>query len=148
VMGLVEDTYTDLRPHLVNYLRKRRPHDAEDLADEVLARCWRAERAGKTINLGYVYRTASHLLVDQGRRDGRTVPTLRASFDPTAQAAEAVDLDRLLEQLSEPERLVVLLRAAGYTASEIAALSGSSVDSVKQRFKRLRRRMRGARGEP
>jgi RNA polymerase sigma-70 factor (sigma-E family) len=123
--------------------------EAEDIAQEALARAlvhWERLAPRPT---GWVVRVASNLAIDRWRRRRRPVPrpgTLRM-LDP--YVAERVDLARALKRLPRRQRQVVVLRyVADRSEAEVAAELGISVGSVKSHGSRALAALRGHLGEP
>ncbi len=115
----------------------------------------------------WLYRIATHVCYDRFRRSSGRPPT--QSLDAAAQEpselpdaewaeSDAPGLDRVVEQaemsacvreylerLPDDYRMVILLRDVhGLTGREIAQMLGSSLDAVKIRMHRARRRLKAA----
>ena len=107
--------------------------DAEDVAQEVLARAvlrWRAvaDKPG-----GWVARVAANLAIDRYRRRRRShlvQPLAVAALDPTVSLR--VDLVRALRRLPRRQRQVVVMRyLADWSEQDVARELGCSLGTVK-----------------
>lgn len=157
--GLVEEL-PGLVPGLLRFARTltRDQHQAEDLAQETLARA--IERAasfrGESSPATWLHRIAYHLAVDRARRD-REVPTdhevlvgeVEAAWRADDYTVDAVEVLARAESRVELEdaliRLPVVYRAAvvlhdaeGLTVAQIAELAEISLPAAKQRLRRGR----------
>jgi RNA polymerase sigma-70 factor (ECF subfamily) len=132
------------------------PADLDDLAQEVFIVVHRRLHAFDGRNLaGWLYRIAIRQLRDLRRLRWvknvfkRTVPlsTRIAATGPTPVMAletkQKLDLlDRLLAKLSAPLReTFILFEIEGYTSDQIAAFHGVSVNTVRARIHRSRKRV-------
>lgn len=74
--GGVAERAEGLGPKLARWFRAQGIdwHEAEDQAQELLLRCWLAERGGRTITWGYFWRAAPTVLIDYRRRRRARVP--------------------------------------------------------------------------
>jgi RNA polymerase sigma-70 factor (ECF subfamily) len=141
-------TYESLRPELYRYCRHltRSPWDAEDLAQDTLARAF--------VTLGqmmgdsppnpraWLFRVASNLWIDRVRRQRREEPLVadardtRAASDPQA-AREAAGT--LLTVLSPQERAAVVLKdVLDLSLEESADALSTTVGAVKAALHRAR----------
>jgi RNA polymerase sigma-70 factor (sigma-E family) len=124
--------------------------DAEDVAQEALARAltrwWRLESEPH----GWVSRVASNLAIDRYRRRGRSLPTSSepsGSVDP--YQSERVDLAEALARLPRRQREVVVLRYLGdWSEADVAAELGCSVGTVKTHASRGLAAMRSSLQSP
>lgn len=133
------------------------PTAAEDAAQEIFIKAYQALDAfrGNAAFATWLYRIAANHCKDLLRKrarqkteswdalvesQGEQVQELLApSPDPSAAAANAELIDRLLSPLSPDYRLVLTLREAeGLSYQEIADVMKCSVDSVKARLRRAR----------
>jgi RNA polymerase sigma-70 factor (ECF subfamily) len=140
------ETYEPLRSDLYRYCRHltRTPWDAEDLAQDALARAF--------VTLGqmgeappnpraWLFRVASNLWLDQLRRRRREEPLAgrdegSAARDPLASREAA---GTLLGQLSAQERAAVVLKDAfDLSLEEIAAALSTTTGAVKTALHRGR----------
>jgi RNA polymerase sigma factor (sigma-70 family) len=128
--------------------------DAEDVAQEALARAvlrWRslAERPE-----GWVVRVASNLAIDRYRRRRRSLPTpatTLAASDPAV--ADRLDLASAIARLPRRQREVVVMRyLADWREEDVARELGCSVGNVKSSasrgIKALRRHLGDKHQEP
>jgi RNA polymerase sigma-70 factor (ECF subfamily) len=118
----------------------RRP-EAEDVAQETLARCFVHWRKVRGYAEAWVVRVAGNLAIDAWRRHHRT----DGSFDDASASAartpgpdpQRVDLHRALSHLSRRQRDVLVLRfLADLPEAEVARALGCSVGAVKQHASR------------
>jgi RNA polymerase sigma-70 factor (ECF subfamily) len=141
------ETYEALRPELYRYCRHltRSPWDAEDLAQDTLARAF--------VTLGqmgdsppnpraWLFRVASNLWIDWTRRRKREEP-LAADVPETAGASDPRGAREaagtLLGQLSPQERAAVVLKDAfDLSLEEIAEALSTTVGAVKTALHRAR----------
>ena len=120
---------------------------AVELAQETFLRTWRYLAAGREIqNLkAFLYRTADHLIIDEGRRATATSLDAmheasgfeaRSTDNPALQADVALAVD-LLERLDEPYRSAVIMRHIdGLSPQEIATITGESENVISVRIHR------------
>ncbi|MGI9223680.1 MAG: RNA polymerase sigma factor [Woeseiaceae bacterium] len=85
-------------------------------------------------------------LVDEGHLPGQGIADLAGDLDPVADN-ERIEkfrvLDAALAQLSEEQRIIVLLHdTEGYKLTEIEELTGTPVGTIKSRLHRARARLR------
>lgn len=148
--------YEAYRPEIVAYfLRRCRPDDAQDLAEDVFAVAWRRRGdvpAGRS-GLMWLYGVAHHTLSHHRRSVGRRIRLQQrlASVplvDPPGPETEALHRTELEQVLAAARHLTPVdqevLRLAlweGLAHREIAAVTGVSVPAVKQRFHRAKRRL-------
>ncbi|QCW51646.1 SigE family RNA polymerase sigma factor [Nocardioides dongxiaopingii] len=124
------------------------PHEAEDLAQTTLVRCYTAwpSVAGADNRAAYVYRMLLNCLRDSKRRRwwGER-PTERlpdrpghhGDADETARVDTADAVHRAMAGLSKPNRDVVVLRYfAGLTEKQTAAALSIPAGTVKSRLSR------------
>src|SRR4051812_1558922 len=135
------ETYEPLRPDLYRYCRylTRSPWDAEDLAQDSLARAF--------VTLGqlgsdppnpraWLFRVASNLWIDHTRR--QPAPSRTRSFEPSEPATETEPRDpreaagTLLVTLSPQERAAVVLKDVfDLSLDEIAEALASTPGAIK-----------------
>ncbi len=120
------------------------PHEAEDLAQTTLVRCYQAwpSVSGADNRAAYVYRMLLNCLRDSkrrrwwGERPTERMPE-RVSRDETAAFDTADAVHHALEGLSKPNRDVVVLRYfAGLTEQQTAEALGIPPGTVKSRLSR------------
>lgn len=140
------------------------PELADDLVQESFVRLLRqgvAPRAGTDLK-SYLYKTATHLAVDQFRAAGRrlrwfgrrlededddAVADLPAAADVERDVLRRHDLDRAFARLRPQERaLLWLAYAEGMEHREIAAALGLKVESIRVLLFRARKKMAGLLG--
>lgn len=148
-----EDFYAAVHPGLVRALaRLGGRSDAEDLAQEALARTWvHWERVGPTDSPeGYVFTVARNL---SRRRRGTDRPLEEASrtSDPADRIeaiATALLLADALTTLSRQQLAILLLiDAAGHTTDEVAERLGIAPSTVRVHLARGRARLRARLGQ-
>lgn len=143
------------RERLLRLLRTRctTHQDAEDCAHEAMLRVATfprldPERAAQMLTV-----VALRLAVDEHRRPQRRRRALLRMFASTvARSPEDVALDRIAAtqalahttQLGAAERSVLMLRAQGAGAAEVAGELGLSYKSAESAYTRARRKMRAA----
>lgn len=140
----------------------RRPEDAEDVAQDVFVKAWRAlgSYRGDAPFEHWLLRIATRTCYDALRQRRRRVETTLTQLadDPgrwldaalrnaSLEAAHAEDARRvaanLLEGLQPKDRIVlVLMDLEGQSAAEVAAATGSTRAAVKIRAFRARRTLR------
>lgn len=139
--------YEPLRPELYRYCRylTRSPWDAEDLAQDALA------RAFATLSLmgqappnprAWLLRVASNLWIDRKRRERPATPSHESS-EPSATAPEVQATreaaNTLVAQLAPQERAAVVLKDVfELSLEEIAETLSTSVGAVKAALHRGR----------
>lgn len=120
------------------------PHEAEDIAQTTLVRCYTAwpKVAGADNRAAYVYRVLLNCLRDNRRRRWWAErPTADLPETPSSDALAAVDtadaVHRALSGLSQRNRDVVVLRYfAGLSEQQTAAALGIPPGTVKSRLSR------------
>jgi RNA polymerase sigma-70 factor (ECF subfamily) len=140
------ETYEPLRPQLYRYCRylTRSPWDAEDLAQDTLARAFvtlaRMTEEPSNPRL-WLFRVASNLWIDETRRR-REVPTSVSTADaavPTEPRASREAAGTLLVKLSPQERAAVVLKDVFELSLEEAAEAlGTTVGAIKAALHRGR----------
>jgi RNA polymerase sigma-70 factor (ECF subfamily) len=155
-----------LRPHLdrlyrLAYRLTGAGADAEDLVQDVLVKVYgRRDELTSLDALGpWLGRVLYNRFVDQSRQFARkrmravSVESAQSGAElasdvpgPDAQAGLAYDISRLeqaLAKLSQEHRAVVLMHdSEGYKLSEIQAITGIPVGTLKSRLHRARARLR------
>jgi len=129
----------------------RRPEDAEEIAQEVFMKLYRAAatyRSGAPFE-HWLTRLCLRCAYDRLRRPSRSPES--AAWPGPEQAAEGpapdptarLEVERLLAHLQPADRfLLVLLEAEGWSVAEIAERLGWSRVNVKVRAHRARQRLR------
>ena len=131
-MDAFEDQFDTLygRAYGVAYVVLGRRAEAEDVAQETLARAYVRWRKVHGYAEPWVVRVAGNLAIDRVRRIGH-VGTMPARDDAGPDAAR-VDLQRALASLPRRQREVVVLRyLADLPEREVAAMLGCSPGTVK-----------------
>lgn len=144
------------RPALVRYFQRHlgNRHDAEDLAQEALARLCRSASAIENVE-AYLMRIASNLLRDRYRRDQTQKTSLHDAFDewndkhlnPLGEVPGGdrvyegrARLERFLQALDELSprcrQVFLLQRYDGMTYSAIAKRLGISMSAVEKHMMR------------
>ena len=137
----------------------RRVDVADELSQEVFCRAWqgRASYREQGAARAYLLRIADRLVCDRGRRNGTHVnldqdawkqyEPVCAAADPPAvamQAEENRQLTAALDQLSLPQRRVLLLRYYGqFTFAEIAELIDCPLGTTLSHCRRGLEALRG-----
>lgn len=135
---------------LVGFLRARGADDAEGLANDVLVRVFRRlDRfdGGPAAFRAWVFTIARNRLIDEWRRRSRQVESVLRAPEamPESPAPDAIDrlddtnrlddtsrVERLLAQLTDEQREVVLLRVvAGLSVAETAEVVGLRQGAVR-----------------
>jgi RNA polymerase sigma-70 factor (ECF subfamily) len=139
------DVYEPLRPELYRYCRylTRSPWDAEDLAQDALARAFVTLGCGAAAPdhpRAWLFRVASNLWINRARRD-REVPSEIADQPAAAPEARATReaAGTLIVRLSPQERAAVVLKDVfDLTLDEIAETLATTVGAVKAALHRGR----------
>jgi RNA polymerase sigma-70 factor (sigma-E family) len=143
-----EDLY--LRAYGVAYQLLGRRSEAEDVAQETLARAYVRWRRIRSYAEAWVVRVAGNLAIDAWRRRQRVdtdAATERRGATEPGPDGQRVDLHRALEILSPRQRDVIVLRfLADLPEAEVAKALGCSVGSVKQHASRGLATLRTAMG--
>ena len=126
---------------------------ADDLLQDLWLRVHKARntyRAGEPV-LPWLYAIARFVKVDgyRKRRAERFEEPLTPGFEPkgdvTGRGPELPEIDRLLADLPESQREVVLmLKVSGLSLEEVAKATASSVGSVKQKAHRAYAKLRSS----
>lgn len=122
-------------------------HDAQDAAQEVFVRLFlqRAKFEGRskftTWLHGIAVRTCLSLRRSRGRRRRRETTVEEQQLERSApagtDAGDRLDLSRMLGEMSEEDRALVILKyAEGYTFEELADLFDMTSSAVKMRVSR------------
>lgn len=147
--------YDDFWDRLVRFCC-RMTHDqdrAEDLAQETFLRALARQDLLASLSTAqqksWLFETAHNLFCDGARRAAReqdlmdrlTPPPGEEPADDTAASAMGqVELDSLLERLPEADRALFTLRYdAGYTAAELARITGQPAATLRTRLHRIRK---------
>lgn len=127
---------------------------ARDLAQEVALRAWTNLRSLKDPRTfpAWVRRIAANAARDQLRRaaaaredDLESAMTLDAGDNPHELAERAAELALMMAVLAEEDHEVVRIlvaRAEGVSGEKLAQSMGISVDALKMRIMRMRKRLR------
>jgi len=119
--------------------------EAEDLVQQGWLRLH--ERYGTRKNRGALFTTVRRLFIDRYRRSRRVELVAIEDLDEeppdlAMPTLDHVELGRLLGELREKEREALFLHAVeGYTAAEIAELTGQSRGTVLSLIHRARRKL-------
>jgi RNA polymerase sigma-70 factor (ECF subfamily) len=144
---VVYELFVEARPELMRYLafRVRNAAESEELAQEVYLRMMRLDQVHLIRKpRAYLFRVASSVLADRGRRQSRTIPTNSWSVETESHPDGAADpferllwrqrLERVNRAINDlPERCrraLILHRRDGWTYDEIAADLGVSRSMV------------------
>lgn len=138
----------------------REVSDAEDVLQETLAAAARGlgDLRGEAALSTWLYTVARSFCIKKRRRgkhapselvslaspEGEAIASRDAAPDEAARRREvAIALDAAMDTLDDASREVVVLRdVEGLSASETAAVTGTSVDAVKSRLHRARAQLR------
>jgi RNA polymerase sigma factor (sigma-70 family) len=142
-----EEQFDELyaRAYGVAYQLLGRRSEAEDVAQETLARAFVHWRKVRTYAEPWVVRVSGNLSIDTWRKnrrvdtvDGEGVEQARgASATTPGPDPQRIDLHRALRQLSRRQREVLVLRfLADLPEADVARALGCSVGSVKQHASR------------
>jgi len=159
------DLVAGYRPRIYRYILSmvHDPVEADDLTQEVFLQAHRKLGSLRDPDAltSWLYRIATHVCYDRFRKWSRQ-PILTpldangsTAASPAGDGTDAARLDRLiersemsacvrgfLEELSDEYRQVILLHdLEGLTNPEIAEMLGASVDAVKIRLHRARRKL-------
>jgi RNA polymerase sigma factor (sigma-70 family) len=124
---------------------------ADDVTQEAMLAAYRAIGSfrGEAGFTTWAMRIAGRIYVKRRRKEARFRPTVEPEDPGTAGPAEEprsvarLDLDRALQQLSEPERMCVsLCHGAGLTHEEIAAALDVPLGTVKSHVNRGVKKLR------
>jgi len=127
---------------------------AEDILQEVWAVAWR-ERASIAAHpepRAWLFSTARHRALGELRRARRASRALLALVsrpeEQASLASQAVEVLDLLERnLSHADRALFVLRYShGFTAAELARMSGESPEAIRKRLSRARAKLADAAG--
>lgn len=152
-----DSVYTTFYPRILRYLaRLVGPEEAEDVSQEVFIKISRAlgDYRGEGIS-SWVYRIATNAAMDRRRRSGViAIPAEEELMAPdSTETAEqglirgemSVCVRGLIEELPDTYRAVLILsEMEGLADAEIAHVVGATLETVKTRLHRARRRLRQA----
>jgi RNA polymerase sigma factor (sigma-70 family) len=129
-----------LRAYGVAYQLLGRRSEAEDVAQETLARAFVRWRKVRSYAEAWVVRVAGNLAIDAWRDRQRVdtdADTERRTESAPGPTGQRVDLHRALDGLSRRQREVIVLRfLADLPEADVARVLGCSVGSVKQHASR------------
>jgi RNA polymerase sigma-70 factor (sigma-E family) len=137
-----EEAFEDLyaRAYGVAFQLLGRRSEAEDVAQETLARAFVRWRKIRSYAEAWVVRVAGNLAIDAWRRLRRVdtdATTERLGATAPGPDEQRVDLHRALDNLSRRQREVLVLRfIADLPEADVAKALGCSVGSVKQHASR------------
>jgi len=133
-----EDLYT--RAYGIAYQLLGRRSEAEDVAQETLARAFVRWRKIRSYAEAWVVRVSGNLAIDTWRRLRRVdtdAATERRGATTPGPNELRIDLHRALDTLSRRQREVIVLRfLADLPEAEVAKALGCSIGSVKQHASR------------
>ena len=133
-----DELYT--RAYGVAYQLLGRRSEAEDVAQETLARAFVRWRKIGSYAEAWVVRVAGNLAIDAWRRLRRVdtdAATERRGATAPGPDGQRIDLHRALDTLSRRQREVIVLRfLADLPEADVAKALGCSVGSVKQHASR------------
>lgn len=122
--------------------------EAENVAQEALARAYVRWDRIAGYDEAWVTRVATNLAIGYWRRSGRDVQPSRQHVAAADHLAERIDLARALRRLPRRQRQVLALRyLADLTEAQTAERMGCSIGTVKQHASRALRAMRDLLGE-
>lgn len=145
-----KSTFDHLAPQLVLYARQLvdSKADAEDVVQQAFVRWWRRFPEGDSAHIPLLYAAVRTIALDQRRSDHRRVNREAKSeiavagenapaFDPKPEHKEtAAIVDKALQTLPEDQREVITLKLWGdLTFNEIAAMTGSSINTIAGRYR-------------
>lgn len=151
-----ERLYGLLAPAVAGYLRMHGARDPDEMTNEVMLGVFRglASFEGDAVGFrSWVFTIAHRRLIDDRRRRAARVETtdLASRHEPTGGDAESEALEQmetdaireLLEELTEDQRAVILLRVVGDLSVEDAAqVLGKRVGAIKMLQRRGLARLR------
>ncbi len=145
-----KQTFNQLAPQLVMYARQLvdSKADAEDVVQQAFVRWWRRFPEGDASHIPLLYAAVRTIALDQRRSDHRRVNREAKSdiavagenapaFDPRPEQKEtAAIVEKALQALPEDQREVITLKLWGdLTFNEIAAMTGSSINTIAGRYR-------------
>jgi RNA polymerase sigma-70 factor (ECF subfamily) len=153
--GAVDELVHRISPSLGRYFDTANSSGAD--AEDLLQECWfRIHKARHTYRpteplLPWVFAIARHTRLDgyrkRRRRESRetlvaTLPEVAAQSAPETSTS-VPDLTRLLEQLPESQReVIVMLKFSEMSLEEVARATSSTVGSIKQKAHRAYAKLR------
>ena len=155
-----ETFYDDFWDKLVRfcYRMTRDEGRAEDLAQETFLRALGHQALLNTLSTpqqkSWLFETAHNLFCDSVRRSAREQelleqfappPGQEPADDTAASAMGQVELNSLLAHLADDDRILFTLRYdAGYTAAELARLTGQPAATIRTRLHRIRKNLKAS----
>lgn len=142
-----------IRPRLLRYAKRAtwHAHDAEDAVQEALCRAMSHADLRLEGLPAWLSRVTTNILVDYGRRQRHSTLVADTSLpeEPVPDPADDV-VDRqmarsmldLVLRLSDNERDILLLLAAGESVQRIACRTGATSRSVEGHLRRARKKLR------
>ena len=129
-----EEQFDELyaRAYGVGYQLLGRRSEAEDVAQETLARAFVHWRKVRGYSEAWIVRVAGNLAIDTWRKTKRISPAAAPDTTTPGPNALRIDLHRALTTLSKRQREVLVLRfLADLPEADVAQALGCSVGSVK-----------------
>jgi RNA polymerase sigma-70 factor (ECF subfamily) len=141
--------------HKLAYLYCRRPEDRRDLIQDILVQLWRSFGTfdGRVSFSTWMYRVALNVAISFYRSERRQVSdtisleecgidfhSLDLAYGPDTDDMRT--LQRLIEQLDEMSRSLIMLFLEGFSHEEIAGVLGISTSNVGTRLARIKQKLR------
>ncbi len=157
-----EALYAAHAPAMVRYVaRSFASVDAEAIVADAFTKIWRSRETIADVNLaGLVQTTVKRLAIDALRaaRPTESIYSDPASGEdagiyrhepaaPSDHNPAAGMLARILEVLTDDQRIVLVMRSQGYRFQDIAARTGRSEDACKKLYNRARAQVQKRRAE-
>jgi RNA polymerase sigma-70 factor (ECF subfamily) len=153
--SLVIDAYTAYHKELFSFLWAA-THDrdaAEDLLQDLFLRLVREERSGRAPEAvrPWLYRVASNLVIDRGRRMATGRRWLERLLSPgqsepadarLMRHEDAASVERALEHVPPVARVALLMSGSGFSGEEIAVAIGRSHGATRSLMSRARMTIR------
>jgi len=117
----------------------------DDAFQEVLLTIWKSmgQFKGKSSERTWIYRIAVNTMLSIKRKRSNQPSDLTLEINEDKQSLpHQYDLERLIEQLGEPDSIIVKSSLAGFDYSEIAEIADLSVGAVAMRLSRAKEKLK------
>lgn len=130
------------------FLKRVPPDDAEDLAQQTFMKFWAFLRNAHSVRSykSLIFVTAKSVLVDYYRKKSYSIPLEDSAENIAAVYSLPLDdiiiMRSLLATLSAEEKLIIDLKAQGFSSGEIGKRVNISASAVRSRLQAIRKKFK------